>query len=226
MLKSLIKLVAGLLAGGSAQTAQPTPTPTPTPPKTAPTPTAQKTAPTPTPQVKDASAWMKWAWHEATDGIPAEPNHDNRGPVIQRYIDLAHCGSQGDPYCAIFVNAALEQAGIRGTRSALARSFERDKNFVKLSGPAWGAITVFWRGSKSSGTGHAAFYDSETATYVYTLGANQNDDCNVSPFRKEGATFGLVGFYWPASLPLPKVGAIQHGANTATAANLKDTKAT
>src|SRR5215510_6324904 len=54
----------------------------------------------------------------------------NRG--IERYVSLAHAGSPGDPWCAIFVNAMLESAGYPGTRSAAARSFERSQHFIRL----------------------------------------------------------------------------------------------
>jgi uncharacterized protein (TIGR02594 family) len=164
---------------------------------------------------------MQWAMREATDGIEEEPNKDNRGPVIQRYIDLAKTGSQGDPYCAIFVNAALEQAGIRGTRSAMARSFETSKHFTKLDGPSPGCVVTFWRGSRASGKGHTGFYDSENDTHVFVLGANQDDDCNVSGFPKKGNAFGLVGFYYPASLPKPAVKKVSRNARVIT-----ETKAT
>jgi uncharacterized protein (TIGR02594 family) len=182
--------------------------PKPQPPVPAPAPApkpAPKPALVPKPVIKAPQAWMDWAHREATDGIAEEPNKDNRGPVIQRYIDLAKCGSQGDPYCAIFVNAALEQAGLRGTRSAMARSFESNPNFVKLKGPALGAVATFWRGSKSGGFGHTGFYKGQTANHIYILGANQSDDCNESPFPIDGKSFGLVGFYWPKPLPLPEI---------------------
>lgn len=155
-------------------------------------------------------AWMGWAINEATDGIAEEPNKDNRGPVIKRYIDLAHCGSQGDPYCAIAVNAALEFNGIPGTRDPAARSFEWDAakpdgKFIRLGGAAYGAIVVFWRGTHNSGKGHTGFYVAETEHHVYVLGANQHDDYNESPFPKIGASFGLVGYYWPRSVALPRL---------------------
>jgi len=54
---------------------------------------------------------------------------------IERYIEAAHCGAPGDPWCAIFVNACLERAGMPGTRSAVARSFEYDTHFVGLHSP-------------------------------------------------------------------------------------------
>lgn len=155
--------------------------------------------------------WMGWAINEATDGIVEEPNHDNKGPVIRRYIELAKAGREGDPYCAVAINAALEFNNIIGTRSAAARSFEWDDtgNFIKLKGPAYGAITVFWRGSLRSGTGHVGFYVGETENHIYTLGANQHDDFNESPFPKNGVSFGLVGYYWPKGIPLPEIGKIK-----------------
>jgi uncharacterized protein (TIGR02594 family) len=206
ILSLLLRLLKALFAGPTAPAPAQKPAPKPAP----------KTSPVNAPQ-----AWMQWAMREATDGIEEEPNKDNRGPVIQRYIDLAKTGSQGDPYCAIFVNAALEQAGIRGTRSAMARSYETSQHFVKLDGPCPGCIVTFWRKSRSSGSGHVGFYDSENDGHVFVLGANQNDDCNVSGFPKKGQTFGLVGYYWPASLPLPAIKRVQRNARVIT-----ETKAT
>ena len=40
---------------------------------------------------------------------------------------------------------AWEAVGVRGSRSAMARSFERDGYFVKLPAPALGAITTMAR---------------------------------------------------------------------------------
>src|SRR6266699_1567527 len=80
---------------------------------------------------------------------------DNRG--IEQFIDDAHTGSLGDPWCAIFANACLEESGFRGTRSAAARSFERSSNFVRLQQPALGCIVTRWRGSPTGGQGHVYF---------------------------------------------------------------------
>ncbi len=157
--------------------------------------------------------WVGWAIHEATDGIAEEPNHDNRGPVIDRLIKLAKCGTPGDPYCAIGVNAALETFGIRGTRSPAARSFEHSDYFVKLPGPAYGAIQTFWRIAPSSGKGHVNFYTGETEHHAYGVGWNQHDDCNVSPFPKHGQSFGLVGYWWPKGEPMPAIRKIMLAGN-------------
>jgi uncharacterized protein (TIGR02594 family) len=102
----------------------------------------------------------------------------------------------------------LEGAGIKGTRSALARSFERDSNFVKLSAPALGCIVTFWRGVKSQGLGHVGFYAGEQGGLIYTLGGNESDMVRVEPYRKIGSKFGLSGYYWPKSVPLPALGVL------------------
>lgn len=158
--------------------------------------------------------WMTWIKAEAKSGEVKEPFKNNRGPAIRRYVKLAKCGQEGDPYCAIGVNAALEANGIPGTRSALARSFERDRaRFVRLTGPALGAIAVFWRGSKASGFGHVGVYVGETEHHVYVLGFNQADDVNESPYPKAGRSFGLVGYFWPIGVEKPVVQPIRLGGD-------------
>lgn len=151
-----------------------------------------------------APAWFIAAQKEiGTRELPG-----NRGPDIRRYIALARCGGEGDPWCAIFQNAMLESVGIRGTRSALARSFERDANFVRLKGPALGAIVTFWRGVKSQGLGHVGAYAGEKNGRIYTLGGNESDMVQVEPLVKDSPRFGLSGYWWPKSVPLPSIGAL------------------
>jgi uncharacterized protein (TIGR02594 family) len=135
---------------------------------------------------------------------------ENRGPVVQHYIDLAHCGAPGDAWCAIFANAMLESVGIRGTRSPGSQSFRHDPNFLQLLGPALGAITVYWRISKSSGLGHVGFYEGEDAHgFINTLGGNESDMVREELLNPRGSTFALVGFYWPKSVKLPEIGKLR-----------------
>lgn len=142
--------------------------------------------------------WVTWAQKEI--GFHERPN--NRG--IEKYIDYAHTGSIGDPWCAIFVNAAIEAVGYRGSRSPAARSFEHDGSFVKLAGPAFGAITTMWRGSPSAGTGHVFFYLGENGKGILALGGNQSDQV----CRQYEPRARIVGYYWPKSAPPPVVGRI------------------
>lgn len=146
-------------------------------------------------------------WFEAAKKeIGTRELPENRGPAIRRYIALSHCGSEGDPWCAIFANAMLESSGIRGTRSALARSFEHDAGFIKLVKPALGCIVTFWRGKKNSGLGHVGFYNGELNNYISTLGGNESDMVRVEMLRTDGNTFGFSGFYWPKSVTIPTLG--------------------
>lgn len=132
---------------------------------------------------------------------------ENKGPVVQHYIDLAKCGEQGDPWCAIFCCAMLESVGIKGTRSPSSQSFRHSPDFVELPGPALGAIVVYWRGSKGSGLGHVGFYEGEDSRgYINTLGGNENDQVMKEYLNPHSAHFGLVGYYWPKSVPLPADG--------------------
>src|SRR5262245_52810332 len=107
----------------------------------------------------------------------------NRG--IERYTRLAHAGSSGDPWCAIFVNAMLESSGFPGTRSAAARSFEHSQSFVRLAGPARGCIVTMWRQSKASGLGHVFFYLGENEKGLLALGGTQSDQVLVRCERRE-----------------------------------------
>lgn len=133
---------------------------------------------------------------------------DNSGPNVQRYVDGAHAGSVGEPWCAIFANWALESCGVRGTRSASSQSFRIDPNFVKLDGPAFGAIVVYWRAPRASGVGHVGFYQKENGYQIYTLGGNEGDMVKEEWLPKAASSFGLEDYYWPKAIQLPKIGPI------------------
>jgi uncharacterized protein (TIGR02594 family) len=128
---------------------------------------------------------------------------DNQG--IEAFIAQAHCGALGDPWCAIWANAKLEESGIRGTRSPSSQSFRYDANFVQLAGPALGALAVYWRNSPDSGLGHVGFYMGETATQILTLGGNESDAVREQ-FEPKAKLFG---YWWPISVPQPPVQVIQ-----------------
>lgn len=156
--------------------------------------------------VSKEPVWMTWATKE----IGFHETGQNRN--IGRYTSLAKTGQEGDPWCAIFVNAALEANKIPGTRSALARSFEHDSNFVQLEGPAYGAITPMWRGSPRSGSGHVFFYVGENSKGILALGGNQSDQVCKQYEPKSRIT----GYYWPKSVSLPSVGAITINSQAST----------
>jgi uncharacterized protein (TIGR02594 family) len=148
---------------------------------------------------EDAPTWFLWALGQL--GIAETP-----GPVsnekIMYYRTLAHTPLEGEdgsvPWCAIFVNAALEVSQLPGTRSGMARSFERHKDFKQLLTPVLGCICTFWRGSQSSGSGHVALYRGENSAYLYCVGGNQGDAVSLAASSKARST----GYWWPRSVPV------------------------
>ena len=149
-----------------------------------------------------APEWYKLASNE----IGTHEVGDNSGPAISRYRQLAQCGSDHDPWCAIFVNAMFASCNplVPGTKSPLSQSFRSNPNFTKLSGPALGAVSVFWRNSPRSGLGHVGFYRGETSESIYVLGGNEDNMVEIAPMSKNQ----LIGYWWPSSLGQPTIGKI------------------
>jgi len=98
------------------------------------------------------------------------------------------------PHCSAFVNWVLSRAGYVGTGSAMARSFE---GWGIPCGPVFGAIVIFWRGKKNSPWGHVGLVTRLLDGVVYTLGANQNDQVNISPYPVDR----VLGYRFPYNRP-------------------------
>jgi len=131
----------------------------------------------------------------------------NDNPKILAYRNEAGCGwvqgsEEAVAWCAIFVNAMLARAGVRGTRSPAAKSFCASRDFVTLHAPAPGAITVIERSPPHPSFGHVGFCAGADAATVTLLGGNQADAVNLSRFARSR----VCGFYWPATVPLPAGG--------------------
>jgi uncharacterized protein (TIGR02594 family) len=184
------------------------PLPAPVPPPAKPVPLPPQPPPIPSGAFPGAPPWFLWALHE----IGFHETGNNQG--IGKYIALAHTGSEGDPWCAIFANAALEANSVPGTRSPSSQSFKTNANFVRLQTPSLGCLAVFWRGSPDSGLGHVGFYRGEDATDVWVLGGNESDMVQIEPLPKAGKTFGLIGYWWPKGVALPTTGPIILAADT------------
>jgi|ERR1700674_703162 len=165
-------------------------------------PEQSTTRPVPAIETDGAPKWYKLASNE----IGTHEQGNNSGPAIARYRQLAQCGQDHDPWCAIFANAMFASCAppVPGTKSASSQSFRSHNNFVKLTGPALGAVVVFWRGSPNSGLGHVGFYRGETAESIYVLGGNEDNMVQIAPMSKQQ----FIGYFWPASVSLPAIGKI------------------
>jgi len=123
-------------------------------------------------------------------------------PRIMAYRDFAGIKIGGDdsviPWCAIFVNACLAMAKVKGSGSAMARSFVKHPDFIRLDAPVIGCITVI-SSNRGPTSGHVFFYTGENALFLQGLGGNQNDSVSIEMFQKAK----LVGHFWPKGEKLP-----------------------
>lgn len=115
-----------------------------------------------------------------------EERNGRSNPKVQQFYPAGGLSAKSDsrkvPWCAVFVNWCLEQSGIAGTKSAMARSFLRWGSAV--DDPQPGDIVVFWRGRYDDGeTGHVGFVHRVEGAYVHCLGGNQGDAVKVAKFH-------------------------------------------
>lgn len=143
--------------------------------------------------------WMKLALQELGQ---REVTGAKSNPRILEYRRMADINLAGEdsvvPWCAIFVNAMLAQAGVKTSGSAMARSFASSRNFEKLDAPIVGCIVVI-SSSRGPASGHVFHYTGENGLFIQGVGGNQNDEVNISMFQKKK----LVGYYWPLGVAKP-----------------------
>jgi uncharacterized protein (TIGR02594 family) len=111
--------------------------------------------------------------------------------AIQDYLTTG--GANLDPattaWCAAFVNSTLQQTGVQGTGSNMARSFLDWGQSVDQ--PQEGDLAVFSRGDANGPYGHVGFFKGyDDQGNVLVLGGNQGDAVSISPYPRES----LLGF--------------------------------
>ena len=99
------------------------------------------------------------------------------------------------PWCSSFVGAMLARAGIPGTNSMRARSWETWGE--RLTSPALGCIGVKRRMGGQSWQGHVGFVVAANPAFVWLLGGNQNNAVNIAAFSRHQFT----AFRWPEGQP-------------------------
>ena len=121
----------------------------------------------------------------------AEYRGGQHNPRIVEYHGATAAGEAPDevPWCSSFVNWCLLRAGIAGTRSKAARSWE---DWGAESGPRIGAIAVFSRGTNPA-HGHVGFWMGEGGGKVRVLGGNQGNRVSIQSYPKSR----LLTLRWP-----------------------------
>lgn len=137
-------------------------------------------------------AWLDHAWQEA--GVRETPGPASNSRILQFFRDVGHADVTSDEvaWCAAFVGACLERAGLRSTRSLLARSY-LDWG-VPIANAKLGAVAVLSRGS-DPGQGHVGFVVGAAKDQLFLLGGNQKDAVTVQSFPMGR----LLGLRWPST---------------------------
>ncbi len=137
--------------------------------------------------------WMLEARKEL--GVKEWPGKNKNNPVVMDYYaEAGHSWVQSDevPWCAAFVGAMLERAGVHSTRRLNARSYLDWGLSLSPASPEPGCITVFRRGANPA-HGHVAFFHKHHGNTIEVLGGNQRNSVNLAHYK----TADLLGFRWP-----------------------------
>ena len=120
------------------------------------------------------------------------PGHSN--PRITQYHAHTAIAGYDDKasWCSSFVNWCLAQVGIRGTGSALARSW-LDWGHA-LDAPEPGCVVVLSRDDPAGWRGHVGFFLRFDAAHVHLLGGNQLDEVREHCYPRAA----ILGYRWPA----------------------------
>ena len=128
----------------------------------------------------DQPAWLAHAWAEL--GQHETPGSETNPHIRAFFADAGQpeVSSDETAWCAAFLGACLQRAGIPPSGSLLARSY---LTWGELTLPRLGAIAVFSRDGDPT-LGHVAFLIGETPDAFLLLGGNQHDAVTVAPFPK------------------------------------------
>lgn len=118
-------------------------------------------------------------------------NEADQRVALQEF--MANGGINLDPavtaWCAAYVNASLEQAGLEGTGSNMARSFLDWGQ--ETTTPQRGDLAIFTRGDPNGPYGHVGFFDSYNPDgTIRVLGGNQGDSVSYANYSPDA----LLGF--------------------------------
>jgi uncharacterized protein (TIGR02594 family) len=137
--------------------------------------------------------WYEIAQHEL--GVTEVPGPGDN-PRIVEYLKSTTLGSPDNrndetPWCSAFLNWCMEQAGIKGTNSAWARSWLNWGREPTDDEWGEGVVVILERGANS---GHVGFLDDWDDNRVRLLGGNQGDKVGYAWFPDER----VLGYRVPA----------------------------
>lgn len=131
-----------------------------------------------------------WLWVAMEEeGVHETPGPEHTGRILEYHaITTLKASDDETPWCAAFVGWCLEQAGIRSTRSAAAKSYLQWG--YELSGPVEGCIAVLER----NGRHHVGFWVGQDVSRIRLFGGNQRNRVGEVGFARSSYK---VTYRWP-----------------------------
>lgn len=117
-------------------------------------------------------------------GTREVPGKQSNPAIIEMFRAVGHEWVEDDSvaWCAAFIGACIERAGIRSTRALNARSYLQWGVPVELADAQEGDVIVFSRGDPNGWQGHVGFFVKRAGTNIEVLGGNQSDAVNVARY--------------------------------------------
>lgn len=145
-------------------------------------------------------------------GVHEDVSKTRDNPVIMDWASNLGIAYGGDDvaWCGLFTAHCV---GSSLPEEALPSNPLGARNWLKFGEPTeprYGAILVFWRGSKDGWQGHVGFYAGEDAVSYRVLGGNQSDQVCETKIRKDR----LLAARWPRSADFIATGAIRVAGDT------------
>lgn len=119
-------------------------------------------------------------------GITEIKGEKDNPEILKYFNDLGYDGAKlkdETAWCAAYTGWCCMKAGYDYKWRLNARSF-LDYGIRVVHPRAGKDIVVFWRKDINSVWGHVGIYMNEDDKYIWVLSGNQNNQVNISPYRK------------------------------------------
>lgn len=114
-------------------------------------------------------------------GLREVPGAENNPEIMKFFHEIGQDWVQGDEtaWCSAFINWCAKMEGLDYSGKLTARSW---LNIGASCGIEEADIVIFWRESPTSWKGHVGIPIREWSGEIWTLGGNQSNMVNISPY--------------------------------------------
>ncbi|MBU0778031.1 TIGR02594 family protein [Patescibacteria group bacterium] len=115
-------------------------------------------------------------------GLKEIPGEENNPKILKFFKEIGQGWVQDDEtsWCSSYINWCAYKTGMEYTGKLDARSWLRVGYGVV--DPSLGDVVVYWRDKPNSWKGHVGLFINKQGSEIYTLGGNQSNMVNISPY--------------------------------------------